>query len=251
LSARSPRARCPPDLGQQLDPPAQSDPRLAHRPPALRLALHAHLELVAEPCRALVRRTHDQETPAAPPTAPSASSTPTSAPGSNLERKPESLHLDQNRQPKPLINRNRLQPTQRITTPGRGRHCGAARALLPSPGGQHVLFGPAERGLGRWSEAGRWPQIGPNSKGAPPRHGSAVFAGDRSAAAPLQCRPISSGLERLSGGVLVSSRKPVNPGYRQANRSVRATGDPGVEPDVAVLETTVLPIHQSPTERSV
>ncbi len=26
------------------------------------------------------------------------------------------------------------------------------------------------------------------------------------------------------------------------------TGDPGVEPDAAVLETTVLPIHQSPTE---
>ena len=27
-----------------------------------------------------------------------------------------------------------------------------------------------------------------------------------------------------------------------------STGDPGVEPDAAVLETTVLPIHQSPTE---
>src|SRR5260370_11290359 len=38
------------------------------------------------------------------------------------------------------------------------------------------------------------------------------------------------------------SAKPQSPGLR----GFLAAGDPGIEPGVAVLETTVLPIHQSP-----
>src|ERR1700688_2527971 len=34
----------------------------------------------------------------------------------------------------------------------------------------------------------------------------------------------------------------------RTRRAHAATGDPGIEPGVAVLETTVFPIHQPPTE---
>jgi hypothetical protein len=68
-----------------------------------------------------------------------------------------------------------------------------------------------------------------------------------SAALPLHCRPKSGGFER-------SQAEFASVAKRQQNRRVcweiafsAATGDPGVEPDAAVLETTVLPIHQSPT----
>src|ERR1700733_1367126 len=45
----------------------------------------------------------------------------------------------------------------------------------------------------------------------------------------------------------IGSRKPKTP----ENRGQAKAGDRGVEPRVAVLETTVLPIHQSPTEREL
>ena len=57
------RARRAPRPRQLLDAQDAGDPQLAGRAPTLRLALHADLELVAEPRRALVRRTDDQEAP--------------------------------------------------------------------------------------------------------------------------------------------------------------------------------------------
>jgi len=58
LGARA--ARRPRRARQLLDPQDSLDPALAHAPPALHAALHAHLQLVAEPRRALVRRADDE-----------------------------------------------------------------------------------------------------------------------------------------------------------------------------------------------
>ena len=44
-------------------------------------------------------------------------------------------------------------------------------------------------------------------------HGSTVFVRDRSAAVPLQCRPISSGLERFQAEFARRRESPVIPGY--------------------------------------
>ena len=51
-------------------------------PPALHAPLHAHLQLLAQPRRALVRRADHEVDQARQPTAPSATSSPRSAPGS-------------------------------------------------------------------------------------------------------------------------------------------------------------------------
>ena len=58
------------------------DPALAGRPPALRLALHPDQRVVAEPRRALVRRTDQQAAQARRAPLRPQPSTPTSAPGS-------------------------------------------------------------------------------------------------------------------------------------------------------------------------
>ena len=80
LRAGAPRrARRPRQL---LDPQDAIDPALAAPPPALHAALHADLQLLAEPRRALVRRADDEVDQTRTPTAPSATSSPRSAPGS-------------------------------------------------------------------------------------------------------------------------------------------------------------------------
>ena len=56
--------------------------------------------------------------------------------------------------------------------------------------------------------------------------------------APLDCR---GGISALFGRPAASDEDHANPPAEPGQ-----TGDPGIEPGVAVLETTVLPIHQSP-----
>src|SRR3954454_25373895 len=89
---------------------------MAHRAPPVRLALHADQQLVAEPRRALVRRTDHQETP--PRRAPLRPSAQRRYPrlDRDLERRPQALHLDQDRRPDPAIHRHLLHANQRITT---------------------------------------------------------------------------------------------------------------------------------------
>ena len=77
------RPRRPPRARQLLHAQDAGDPALAGRAPPLRACTSPRpVELVAEPRRALVRRADHQEAHAAARTAPSAPSTPTSAPGS-------------------------------------------------------------------------------------------------------------------------------------------------------------------------
>ena len=80
IGARTPRrAR---RARQLLDPQDAVDPALARPPPALHVPLHPDLQLLAQPRRALVRRTDDEMDQARQRTAPSATSSPRSAPGS-------------------------------------------------------------------------------------------------------------------------------------------------------------------------
>ena len=57
------RARDPPDPRQLLNPQARQGQELAREAPALPSPLHADLELVAEPRRAVVRQAHRQGDP--------------------------------------------------------------------------------------------------------------------------------------------------------------------------------------------
>ena len=59
--ARGPRR--PPRRRQRLDPQDPRDPAVAAAPPAIPPPLHAHLQLVDQPRRALVRRAHQQVAP--------------------------------------------------------------------------------------------------------------------------------------------------------------------------------------------
>ena len=78
--------------------------------------------LVAEPRRALVRRTDDQE--AAPRRAPLRPPAQRRHPrlDRHLERRPQALRLDQDRRPDPRLDRPLLQPNQRITTLAADKH---------------------------------------------------------------------------------------------------------------------------------
>ena len=67
---------------QLLHPQDAVDAALAASPPALHPPFHADLQLLAQPRRALVRRADDEMDQARQRTAPSASSSPRSAPGS-------------------------------------------------------------------------------------------------------------------------------------------------------------------------
>ena len=69
-------------LDNSLDAQDPGDQALAASTPAVRVALHADLELVAEPRRALVLRADNQEAPARRAPLDPRSSTATSAPGS-------------------------------------------------------------------------------------------------------------------------------------------------------------------------
>ena len=65
---------------------------------------------------------------------------------------------------------------------------------------------------------------------------------------------LSERAELLQRAVRSSNIRPCvriwlhRPRYPDAFAGIRAAGDPGIEPGVAVLETTVLPIHQSPRD---
>src|SRR3954469_3143124 len=89
---------------------------MAHRTPPLRLALHADLVELAEPRRALVRRTDIEKAPAR--RAPLRPRPQRRHPrlDSDLERRPQALRLDQDRRPDPRIHRHLLPANQRITT---------------------------------------------------------------------------------------------------------------------------------------
>ena len=67
---------------QLLDPQDPVDPALARAPPTVHAALHADLQLVAEPRRALVRRAHHQMAATRHPPLGPTNSSPRSAPGS-------------------------------------------------------------------------------------------------------------------------------------------------------------------------
>src|SRR6266536_2957038 len=113
------RARNTPRARQLLDAQDAGDPALAGRAPALRLALHPDLELVAEPRRALVRRAHHQEAAArrAPLRARAQRRHPRLDRG--LERQPTTVRLDQDGRRNPRLHRPLLRTNQRITTLGR------------------------------------------------------------------------------------------------------------------------------------
>ena len=86
------RSRRPRDPRQQLDPQDPGDPEMAGRAPRFVLALHPDLQLLAEPRRALVRRTDQQE---APPWR-----TPLRRPA---QRRHPRLDQDLERNPKPFV----------------------------------------------------------------------------------------------------------------------------------------------------
>ena len=82
--------------------------------------------------------------------------------------------------------------------------------------------------------ATRRSQVGSRSASAAER----LCSGEtRSAAVPLQCRPVSSGLERPRVEFESPRESPRNRALRGKIALFPATGDPGVEPDAAVLET--------------
>ena len=99
------RGRRPLGPRQQLHAQDAGDPHLAGRPPTLRLALHSHQLVLAEPRRALVRRADDQE--AAPRHAPLGAPTQRRHPrlDRHLERRAQALRVDQNRRPDPRLDR--------------------------------------------------------------------------------------------------------------------------------------------------
>ena len=85
------------------------DPTLAARAPPVRSALHPDLELVAEPRRALVLRADDQK--ATPRHPPLRARTQHRHPrlDRHLERRTQTLRLDQDRRPNPRIHHPLLQ----------------------------------------------------------------------------------------------------------------------------------------------
>jgi transposase len=103
---RSPsRPRRPSRARQLLHGQDPRDPALAGRASPLRRALHADIELVAQPRRALVRRADDQGT--TPRGAPLRLTAQRRHPrlDRHLERRPAALRLDQNRRRDPRLNR--------------------------------------------------------------------------------------------------------------------------------------------------
>src|ERR1700728_3629714 len=89
---------------------------MARRPPAIRSPLHAHELVMAEPRRAVVRRTDQQEAQTRhTPLRPRAQQRHPPM-DRNLEREPTPLHLGQNRRPNPRIHSPLLRTTQRLTT---------------------------------------------------------------------------------------------------------------------------------------
>src|SRR4029453_3094321 len=103
-------------LCQLLPPQGPSDPAVAAGPSARAAALHPDLQLLAEPGRALVRRTHHQV--AAPWHPPLGGRTPTVNPGldRHLERQPAAVRVGQDRRRNPR-HPPHLLPATPPTTP--------------------------------------------------------------------------------------------------------------------------------------
>src|SRR6185436_1573990 len=119
-SRRACRAR------QLIDVQNARDPALARSPPALHAPLHPDLQLLAEPGRALVRRTDDEmDQTRQPPLRP--------RPGRldpnldrELERRSATLRLAQDRRPDPRQPRRLLPADQRLRTLARRASPGRA-----------------------------------------------------------------------------------------------------------------------------
>ena len=79
-------------------------------------ALHPDQRLVAQPRRAVVRRTHHQEAPPRHPPHRPRPRTPTSAPGSPPGTTTPTLRVDQDRRPDPRLHRPLLHTNQRLRT---------------------------------------------------------------------------------------------------------------------------------------
>ena len=113
------------EVPAELDVHLVLDNSSTHKTPAIQKWLTAHPgssctsrrpALVAEPRRALVRRTDHQEAP--PRRAPLSPRAQRRHPrlDRDLERRPQALRLDQDRRPDPRIHRHLLPANQRITT---------------------------------------------------------------------------------------------------------------------------------------
>src|SRR5215210_5966254 len=114
---RSPRrSRRPHRARQQLHPQDTGDPEVAARAPPLPAALHAHQRVLAQPRRALVRRTHQQAAQARHPPLGRRPQQRHPRLDRNLERRPQALRLDQDRRPDPRLHPPLLRPNQRLTT---------------------------------------------------------------------------------------------------------------------------------------
>jgi transposase len=113
IDREAPRApRRTPGHGQRLDPQDPSHPTLAGRPPEVRRALHPDLELLAQPGRALVLRAHHQEAPTRRTHQRPSPQHRYPSLDQHLERKPQTLRVDQDRRPDPRIDRALLHANQ-------------------------------------------------------------------------------------------------------------------------------------------
>ena len=104
------RTRCPRRTRQLLDTQDALDPALARAPPPLHVPLHPDLQLLAQPRRALVRRTHDEMDQARQPPLRSRPHRLDPHLDHKLERQPQTIPLAQERRPDPRQHR-RLLPT--------------------------------------------------------------------------------------------------------------------------------------------
>src|SRR3954452_8060143 len=102
------RARCAPHPGQLRHPQNARDPPLARPPPPLPPALHPDQQLLAQPRRTALRRTHHPD--AAPWRPPQRRRSRNRHPhlDRQLEPRPPPLHLDQDRGTDPRIDRRVL-----------------------------------------------------------------------------------------------------------------------------------------------
>jgi hypothetical protein len=111
---------------QRLDAQDTNNQALATRAPPVRPALHPDQQLVAKPRRALVRRAHHQK--AQTLSTPLRSRAQQRHPGMerDLERRPQTLHMDKDRRPHQRIHHALLHNNCRLTTPSSA--CAAFRA---------------------------------------------------------------------------------------------------------------------------
>lgn len=158
----------PPRAGQlrhAQDAPGQG---VAAQAPPSRAALHAHLGVLAQPRRTLVRRTHSPQTPALDPPLRHRTRERHHRLDQGLEREPQALRLDQDRRPNSRDPRRLLQTNQGLTTlvgvslileralaDGVANEQIAARGGCLERGGVDVAWPYAEHGLAGLDDAPR------------------------------------------------------------------------------------------------